>query len=438
MLKSGFAARTGFLVLLRIANAGLNVLILVVLARAIGSEGVGIYSYVVVVITIVLIPLNNGAHTLVLKLAAEATAHGNWAQLKGASILCFLFAAVFAALAGIGLAAFQFASHLLPAIIGTGMILVLALILLFDGTSAVRSGIMRGLDFPLLGQMPELIIRPGVLLLCLLLLDFMLSSGLQTGPALYALLAASIAAAGAGLLIALKYRPTGIGNAPAEYRREWLSSAASFASKGGIAVLNNYVDILLLGILLASSAEVGIYRVAAQIAVVSGIVYVSINALATQTFALQLAKDDISIVAKTATHSARLAFAASLVLPIVMLFSGGPLMERIFGPDFARAAPIALVLLIGQMVNSGFGTAASLLTVSDRGWTVTRWFAYGTAVNIALCMLLIPALGMMGAAVASLLSGLLFNLALWSVAKREIGVDTSILGSHAFGRKSGG
>jgi O-antigen/teichoic acid export membrane protein len=432
MLKSRFALKTSLLALLRVANAGLNILVLILLARTIGSDGVGIYSYVVVLITVLLIPLSNGAHTLVLKLAAEATAHHKWSELKGATIASVLFAIGFALSVGLILAVIYFGTSWLPAVAGSGLILALAFVLLFDGLSAVRSGFMRGLDYPLLAQMPELVARPAILLVCLGLLYVQLDQGLQTEHALYALLLASFVAMAAGFFVALRHRPAGYSGAPAVYRKDWLSSSASFASKGGIAVLNNYVDILLLGILLASSAEIGIYRVAAQIAVVSGIVYVSINALATQTFAVQLASDDIQAVRQTATQSARLAFLASLPLPVIMLFFGAPLIGWIFGPEFAAAAPVALVLLVGQMINAGFGTVASLLTVANRGWTVSRWFAHGTAANVVLCFALIPVWGMMGAAIANVSAGLLFNLALWALARRELRVDTSIAGTGRF------
>jgi O-antigen/teichoic acid export membrane protein len=97
---------------------------------------------------------------------------------------------------------------------------------------------------------------------------------------------------------------------------------------------------------------------------------------------------------------------------------------------------VALVLLVGQMINAGFGTVASLLTVANRGWTVSRWFAYGTAANVVLCFALIPVWGMMGAAIANVAAGLLFNLALWALARRELGVDTSIAGLGRFKRES--
>lgn len=414
------------LTMLRVANAGLNILVLVLLARTIGSDGVGIYSYTVVLVTILLIPLNNGAHTLVLKLAAEATAHGRWSEPKGAVRVSLLVAIGFALATGLAILGLDAATVWLPEVVVPGLILILALVLLFDGMSAVRSGFMRGLDLPMRGQMPELLIRPVVLLAGLAWLAFRYPGGVQTMHALLALLVAAFAACAAGLMLALRSLPAGFSAAQPEYRREWISSSASFAAKGGIAVLNNYIDILMIGILLASSAEIGIYRVAAQIAVVSGIVYVSINALVTQSYAVHLAEGDMQAVARAARQSARLAFAASLPLPLIMLFFGESLIAWVFGAEFTPAVPVALILLVGQMVNSGFGTAASLLTVSDRGWTVTRWFAFGTLANFAACFALIPVFGMIGAAIASVAAGLLFNLALWQVARRELRIDTSI------------
>ncbi len=436
MTKTRFAFKTSLLALLRVANAGLNLLVLVVLARSLGSTGVGIYAYIVILVTVLLIPLTSGAHTLVLKLTAEATANDRWDDVRGALQASTVCAFACACLLGIVLASALGVAGWLPGIAGAELFAILTLILVFDGLSAIRSGFMRGLDRPVLAQLPELLFRPAVLLACFGALGAWSGGGVDIETALHALVAASFAAFAVGLWVAGRHLPGELLKSRATYRRSWISGSASFAAKGGIAVVNNYVDILLLGALLASSADVGIYRVAAQVAVVGGIVYVSINALVTQTFAVNLAKGDMNAVSHAARHSARLAFLASLPLPIIMLLFGDPLISLVFGVEFAAAAPIAVILLVGQMINSGFGTAASLLTVSDRGWTVTRWFAYGTLVNIAACCVLIPAWGMMGAAAANVAAGLLFNLAIWTVARNELGIDTSILGRESLRGKS--
>jgi O-antigen/teichoic acid export membrane protein len=428
MTKNRFAFKTSLLALLRVANAGLNLLVLIVLARALGSTGVGVYAYLVILLTVLLIPLTSGAHTLVLKLTAEATANDKWGDVRGALQASAACAVACACLLGIALASGLSVAGWLPEIAGTELFVILTLILVFDGLSAIRSGFLRGLDRPLLAQLPELLFRPAVLLACFGALVASSGDSVEIVAALHALVAASLAAFAVGLWIACRHLPGELLSSRAKYRRTWISGSASFASKGGIAVVNNYVDILLLGALLASSADVGIYRVAAQIAVVGGIVYVSINALVSQTFAVNLAKRDMNAVSHAARQSARLAFLASLPLPIIMLVFGEPLISLVFGAEFAAAAPIAVILLVGQMINSGFGTAASLLTVSDRGWTVTRWFAYGTLANVAACCVLIPVWGMMGAATANVAAGLLFNLAIWTVARTELGIDTSILG----------
>ena len=431
LVVPGILQKSGTLVIMRCANAALNVLVLIVLARWLGAGGVGSYAYLVIVLTLLSIPFANGGQTLVLKLTAEATALGDWSEAKGAMIAATGLAFVYAALVGLLFVVF-FA--IWPGILsefGPGIVPTIAGILLLDSLCAIRSGFLRGLDRPAQAQLPELLIRPTILLVGLSVLLMVVPDGGYGVTTVFVLLLISVFVAFvAGFWLAGRAAPGGLRAAKRHYRIRWVSSAASFAAKGGAAILNSYVDILLLGVLLVSSVDVGIYRIAAQIAVVSGIVYVSINAIATQAFAVQLAEGDRHAVRATAVHSARVAFVASLPLLLIMVVLGEELVSLIFGAEFIEAAWIAVVLLVGQSINAGFGSVASLLTVSDRGWAVTRWFGYAALFNASLCLALIPAFGMLGAAFASLVAGLSLNAALWTIAKRELGVDTGLFGNR--------
>lgn len=420
--------KAGALAVLRCVNAALNVCVLIILARSIDAAGVGVYAYLVVIMTLMLIPFGNGVQTLVLKLTAEATTHGDWSEAKGAvsaSIrLAFLFAlSILIVLTVLRTSEFHFISRLelgvIPAVCG---------ILLLDSLSAVRSGFLRGIDRPVESQLPELLVRPACLLIGLSAYYWTSREGIDVTGVFYLLLMSAFVASITGFRLALRALPDGFRTADPRYRRQWVSSASSFAAKGGAAVMNSYVDILLLGILIASSADVGIYRVAGQIAVVSGIGYVSINAITMQVFAVQQARGDLREIRTTARQSARMALAASLPMLVIMGFFGEELVSFIFGPEFADAAWIAVILLAGQAINSGFGTVASLLTVSDRGWIVTRWFTYAAATNAVFCLALIPVFGTAGAASANVIAALLLNAALWTIAKFQLGVDTSAFG----------
>ena len=424
----GMVRKAGFLAVLRFANAGINVVISIILARTIDAAGVGIYAYFVALLTLLLIPFGSGVQTLVLKLAAEATMTENWSQTKGAVVASTGLAAIMVCFVVVVLFVLCAAGTLSVEWLRPGVVVAIAAILLLDSMSAVRSGLLRGLDRPFQAQIPELIVRPVCLLGGLVLAHLIRPDGITVTTVFYVLLIAASLSFLSGLYFARRVLPDGFKTAEIMVKREWISSASSLVAKGGTAVLNSYVDILLLGVLLASSAEVGIYRVAAQIAIVSGIGYVSINAIAMQAFAVQQANGNLRDVQATAGHSARIAFAASLPLLVIMAVFGEVLVTFVFGHEFAEAAWLAIILLAGQAINSGFGTVASLLTVSDRGWIVTKWFAYGAATNAVFCFALIPVLGTPGAALASVISALLLNTALWTIAKYELGVDTSVFG----------
>jgi len=104
----------------------------------------------------------------------------------------------------------------------------------------------------------------------------------------------------------------------------------------------------------------------------------------------------------------------------------GPLALLLFGPDFlAGAGPLA-VLCLSLVVRSVFGPASLVLSIHDRPYASLPSVALGM-VTLALANLaLVPACGLMGAAIAALLAISVWNFALWLTALRTAGIDVSI------------
>jgi O-antigen/teichoic acid export membrane protein len=113
-------------------------------------------------------------------------------------------------------------------------------------------------------------------------------------------------------------------------------------------------------------------------------------------------------------HLRRLSAAALLlgaVLPAVVALAASPIVRILFGGRFAPAAA-PLIVLMGSMpfayLGMAYGTALVAAGMQRHMMIAT---AAGAAVNVATNLLLIPPLGMMGAAIATVIS----YVAAWAI-----------------------
>jgi O-antigen/teichoic acid export membrane protein len=417
---------------LRLAGMGLGLLVTILIGRWLGPAALGVYGYSVIVLSLVAVPVSYGWAALLLRRVAAAVHDRGWGEAKGLFIRGTQFAAALAAVAGLlGLGGVALFPEVLPMAIGPGVVALLAAVLFLDQISALRMAFLRGLGHPVLGQLPETLVRPTLIVagFCALALAAAMHPNL-----LQAFIAMAVAAALSALLgAAVLWRtlPQDVARAaPTFHVRDWSAAAGALTVNSGLMLLNSYADILMLGA-LGSLHDVGVYRVAGQIALLSGFVYTALNMIAAPRFAYLRAAGDRVALARTAALAARLAFLGTLPLPIVFWLFGPAILEAVFGPAFVAARAPMFVLFAAQAVNAAAGMASSLIIASGRERTLARFTLAAVVVNVAVSLSLIPRWGAMGAATANLAAGIAWNASMWIFARRAIGVDTSIVGSGA-------
>lgn len=413
---------------IRSAGAALGLGVTVALGRLLGPSDLGVYALMATVVTLLSIPIGSGWQRVLLRAASGAHGVGKWGESLGLERRGQQLALAFAALAGA--AAFLLHAAGWPAPVRAASVLTiaaLATVLAFDQLSALRSALLRAYDRAVLGQLPEMVVRP---LAQLALLAVALGTGAAIGVELAVLTLAGGALASfvAGAAMLRGARPAGARTAAAVYRmRAWMGSAAAMGANSLFSVLNAQASLLLIG-LLGTTHDAGLYRVGLQVSLVAGMGYTAVTMVAYQRFAYYRALHDAGGATRAAHLFARLAFACTLPLPLVLLVAGDPLFRLLFGAEFVPAAGIAQVLNLGQVVNAALGMSGALLVMHGRETTVTRATIAAMAVNLVLGVLLVPRIGAMGAAIASSASLTVLNLATLVAARRATGIDTSVVG----------
>ena len=199
---------------------------------------------------------------------------------------------------------------------------------------------------------------------------------------------------------------------------DYLKRSAPFALIGGVGILNSQVDILMLGYFVEAE-EIGLYRVAILGSALVGFGLQAANVVLPTLFSRLQALGDQVQLQRLVTLSARLILLSALPIAAVLWLVGDWLATLVFGKEFAESyAPMA-VLAVGELVGASMGSMGFLLYMSGEEKPALRILAITAGVNVVLNVLLIPAFGMVGAAIATAIGqGLRLMLLYQLVVKR--------------------
>jgi len=211
-----------------------------------------------------------------------------------------------------------------------------------------------------------------------------------------------------------------------EFReREWIRAALPMMLIVAMALLNLRADVILLGALRGAS-EAGIYSMAASLAYLVRLGIVAVNpALAPLAANAETGGADrqLETVARTAS---RLAFLPALACALGLLVFGRWALA-LFNPEFEPGYAALAILAVGFLVVAAMGPVETILLMKNEQRLAAAAAAGACVLNVLLNLVLIPAFGMEGAAVATAFSMIVWALSMTIAAQRRLGLSMSIL-----------
>lgn len=397
----------------------------IVMAKALGAAGYGVFSYTIALVQILAIPSELGIPNLAIREIAVANARKDWGRMRSfirwAHATIGLLSLVFAVLGATAL--FLWGDRLDPvkvACLWLGLLLIPLISL-----NALRGAMLRGLRKVLLGQLPDQIIRPTVLLALLLVLP-LLGHAIDSP---YRALMAHISSVGVaflcGLVLFFRNRPPQLTGAPVKIdAAAWLRSSIPFGLTAMMLLINGRTDILMLGI-FREDAEVGVYRVASQIAVVVAFGLQVINSIQGPHIAHLYAKGDMKRLQRMITRSSQLVFLLAFPAVVLIALFGRTIINGLYSPEFSEAYIPLVIISIGQLFNASMGSVGSLLNMTGHEKDTTRSIFVGATVNVALNLALTPTWGPVGAAIATTVTLIVWNVIMWRKVRTRIGIEPS-------------
>ena len=165
---------------------------------------------------------------------------------------------------------------------------------------------------------------------------------------------------------------------------------------GVLVTFNQRFDIFLLGA-LAGPREVGLYAVAVAVAEIVWHVPMSVHL----NLFPRVAADGADQGAKRLPRATRMTILLSVLVALVLFFFGKTAIRILFGASFLPASSSMLALLPGVVAVSAANVFESYFAGVDRRHYQSFSVAGSFALGLALCLLLIPRYGALGAALAS-------------------------------------
>jgi O-antigen/teichoic acid export membrane protein len=173
-------------------------------------------------------------------------------------------------------------------------------------------------------------------------------------------------------------------------------------------LIMEWTDTVMLG-MMREEHEVGIYNIAIKLATIMMIMLVAVNSYAAPKFAALYGSGDMEGLKRIAQHSSKLIFWTSF--PVFLIFFIFPsLILQIFGNEFKAGVYALLMLTCGQFINVISGSAGYLLQMTGKQKIFRNIILGATVINVLMNALLIPRYGINGAALASAVSLVSWNV----------------------------
>lgn len=410
----------------RVAASILGLLVTVMLTRILGKSGLGSYAWVFSTANLMALVAVFGSDRVIVRQAGISAASGNWGAFRGLTRLASIvpFAIALALSGGLVLLTLTWPELFKPARLVPLQALIVLVPLLTIGH--VQQATIRGLRWVVSSQIPQQLVRPGLMLLLLGILPFLVRDPDPRGALLW-MAGATLVAILVGGLILKRARPAEIERAVPVYKtRAWLLTCLPLM---GVAVANKGsgdIASIILGI-MSSSDEVADFTVSRQLARFLSFFFLAINFSLGPTIAHMYAEGRMDELKSLGPKTVR--FATILVLPVVLamlIFPG--VFLGVYGAEFLGQSSVLRVLVCRELLNIILGSVAIWLMMTGHERLALRGAVMGLVAGIVVNLLLAKGLGALGTSVAMLADLLVTKIVLWQYVKGRLGINPTIFG----------
>lgn len=389
---------------------------MILLARFLGPKDFGEFGFAVSFVIIASIFAGLGFPIVVTRFGAIYYIKEEWKKLKG--IFRFSNKVTFvSSLAIIAIVCLVILSDFfeLPS---KKHVLIALPVILFLSLSKVRTALLTAIEKVNIAQLPEMIIRPILFFLIVLILYYYNILDGYSSIISYAFANGIIFLIGAVLVN--RYTSNYLKNEKCDYETTiWKNSATPLFLLGSVQVLGAQADILLLGF-LANSSEVGVFKSMYQISLLIIFSLTAANAVSAPYIVRSYENKNDSQLKRLLFTFCGINFLFAILIALPFLLFGEYLIILLYGQEFVIGLGCLYILIVGRVINSIFGISNQFLKMMGEERKAAKGIILGTIVGVFLNIVLIPEYGIIGAAIASSVGMITWNIYLFLVLLRKI------------------
>lgn len=409
----------------RVLSAGLALLMQIALARWMGAFEYGIYVAVWVWALILSLITSLGLPSAVLRFIPQYAAEGQLEHLRGilrsSRIVTLTVTTAFAILGG---AVAWSAREMMVENHFIVPILLAAVCLPMMALTEVQDGIARVHDWGDLAHLPPYLLRPLLIFTGMALIIWFDLPATATSAFSVTIMATWVTAIVQFFMLKRrlsKHYPKG----PLQYERSlWVKIAIPLLIVEGLFVLITNTDIIVLGWFMSPDL-VAIYFAAIKLIGLIHFVYFAVRAAAAHKIAHYFTIKDKHKLETFVQTTVRWTFWPSLALSIIMI-AMGKIILSFFGAEFVLGYPVLYILTIGVLARASIGPAELFLTMADEQNLCAKIYASTFFINLILNLLLIPIMGLYGAALATSSSIIIETICLYLSVRRKLDISCFI------------
>jgi O-antigen/teichoic acid export membrane protein len=413
---------------LTVAETVLGLLTAILMARALGVDGLGIYSLALAAVVLAGIPVEFGLPSLVMREIAHHDIDPESSAVKGmlifAALVVVLMSIIVMPLAllfggglvpGLGLAE----SAMLPVAVG---LIPLSALGKTIGTA------LAGKQMVVSGLIPQRLIRPGFFAIALGAAMLLEPGWLTPVRAMALQLTAATVALAAGAFMFMRHFAGTLRRGPAVISwRIWTVAMLRLGVSTGIHLGQGQILLLITGA-LAGAENAGLLRIAQRAAGLVGIGTTIAYVASAPHIARLNAEGQHDRLQRLLTLVARASGGVAALVLVCFIFGGDWLLDILFGADFAAALNAIVILGAAETARALIGPGIILMNMVRREGTAAVGFLISLVVGTLIAWVLIPNYGADGAAWGSFFGGTVMAMFLWYTSRRVLFLDPSAFG----------
>lgn len=419
------ARGTAFSFAAKVLGLGIGFILQVVLARTIGAGDLGIYYYALSWATLFSTFTCLGFDVALVQHVAVYLARNDNARLRGLLLRANQWCLA-AGLTGTAIiwTWWYFSKPHWAWDKRTALLLASFLIPMFT-VNSLRQSVLRGMKKIFQFQALDMIIRPLLMIVALGIWPLFTSIGLQAEHVMLIQLAATLMVLALGVIMVHMQLPDALRQtAPVFEIRAWLGTAMPLYLGTIMRVVTLQAGLIITGTFLPVE-QTGIYAVILRLAelVVFGVGLV--DAIAAPMIAELFHAGRMQELQHLVTFATRITFSIAAVAALALYFGGHWILE-FYGEKFQTGYPAMMIVMFAYILQGLVGPVGYMMSMTDQQKGLVLIQGVAMLVNLALSFVLIPAMGIEGAAIALTVSTVIWQGWMFFLVKRRFGIRSTV------------